>query len=160
MENPKRLYRSNTNKVFAGVAGGIAEYFDIDPIIVRLLFVIITIAGGSGVLIYIILWIALPPAPIKPFTFNMDAGSEPGTEAPQESNVFNESTFSNSPAKRTDGALIGGLVLITIGALFLAHRLIPTIHFGDLWPILLVVIGGVLIYTSFHDREKKNDNTL
>ena len=73
-EKNKRLYRSAKSKVFGGVAGGIAEYFDIDPIIIRLLFVIIAFAGGGGAIVYLILWIALPLEPITPFSMNMGAG--------------------------------------------------------------------------------------
>lgn len=50
----KRLYRSNTNRILAGVCGGIGEYFGIDPTIVRLLWVLFCLAGGSGVLGYLI----------------------------------------------------------------------------------------------------------
>ena len=57
---PSRLYRSETNRVIAGVAGGLAEYFGIDPTIVRVLFVLMSIWGGSGVLIYLLLWIIIP----------------------------------------------------------------------------------------------------
>ncbi len=64
MEKNKRLYRSAKSKVFGGVAGGIAEYFEIDPIIIRLLFVIIAFAGGGGVIVYLILWIAVLILPV------------------------------------------------------------------------------------------------
>lgn len=56
----RKLYRSEEDKVIAGVCGGIAEYFDIDSNIVRLLFVFIVLYGGSGILVYLILWIVLP----------------------------------------------------------------------------------------------------
>jgi phage shock protein PspC (stress-responsive transcriptional regulator) len=61
MAQPKRLYRSETNKVLGGVCGGIGEYFSLDPVIIRLAFVIFTLMGGSGILLYIILWIVVPP---------------------------------------------------------------------------------------------------
>ena len=57
----KRLMRSQDQMV-AGVAAGLAEYFDIDPTIVRLLFVVLTLAGGPGLLLYLILWIIMPEA--------------------------------------------------------------------------------------------------
>jgi len=63
----KRLVRSRTEKMIAGVCGGLAQYFNVDPTIVRLLWVIITIMGGAGILAYIVLWIVMPlepPAPI------------------------------------------------------------------------------------------------
>ena len=55
-----RLYRSATDKVVAGVCGGLASYFKIDPVIVRLAFVVFALVGGASVLLYIVLWIAVP----------------------------------------------------------------------------------------------------
>lgn len=56
----KRLYKSSTNKVICGVCGGLGEYFNIDPAIIRLLMVIFCLAGGSGVIAYIIAAIIIP----------------------------------------------------------------------------------------------------
>ena len=55
----KRLYRSNTNKVIAGVCGGIVEYFDIDPVIIRLIWILFLFIG-AGIFAYIIAWIVIP----------------------------------------------------------------------------------------------------
>jgi phage shock protein C len=60
MSNGKKLYRSRKNKVLGGVCGGLGEYFDIDPSLIRLLWVVVFLMGGSGLLIYIIFWIVLP----------------------------------------------------------------------------------------------------
>jgi phage shock protein C len=62
-EQPKRLYRSRTDSMIAGVCGGLAEYFNIDPTLVRLAFVVVLLLGGSAVLIYIIMWIVVPLEP-------------------------------------------------------------------------------------------------
>lgn len=59
----RRLYKSNTNKTICGVCGGIAEYFNIDPTIVRLGLVIFSLAGGCGILAYIICALVIPEAP-------------------------------------------------------------------------------------------------
>jgi phage shock protein C len=59
----KKLYRSLENRKLAGVCGGIAEYFDIDPVMVRLAWVIFFLAGGAGVLAYILAWIIIPEKP-------------------------------------------------------------------------------------------------
>jgi phage shock protein C len=59
MQN-NRLYRSNESKMIAGVCGGLAEFFGLDPTLVRLLFVLLALMGGHGLLIYIILWIIVP----------------------------------------------------------------------------------------------------
>lgn len=58
----KKLKRSADDRMLAGVAGGLAEYLDIDPVLVRILFVIIALLGGgfAGILIYVILWIIMP----------------------------------------------------------------------------------------------------
>ncbi len=59
----KKLYRSKTDSKLAGVCGGIAKYFDIDSTIVRLLWVVITLAGGSGLIAYIVCALVIPEEP-------------------------------------------------------------------------------------------------
>jgi phage shock protein PspC (stress-responsive transcriptional regulator) len=161
MEKTNRLYRSTTSRVFGGVAGGIAEYFDVDPIIIRMLFVVIAFAGGGGALVYAILWIAIPQRPIIPPVYNMGSGETstppppPGTESSQAYTAEPMPPFGMKPERSERGGLIGGLVLITLGSIFLADRFIPHVNFGDLWPIILVVIGAVLIVSTFSDRRPK-----
>lgn len=58
-----KLYRSKSNRILAGVCGGIGEYFNVDPTIVRLLWLLISITGGAGVIAYIIAWIIIPEEP-------------------------------------------------------------------------------------------------
>jgi phage shock protein C len=55
-----RLYRSSTNSMIAGVAGGFGEYFNIDPVIIRVIFVALFLGFGSGLLLYLLLWIIVP----------------------------------------------------------------------------------------------------
>jgi len=168
MEKTNRLYRSARSRVFGGVAGGIADYFDVDPILIRMLFVIISFAGGGGVLVYIILWIAIPEKPVIPPVFNMGSGDPssppppPGTQetfsnAGQSFNAEPTPSYYDKKERNSRGGLIGGLVLITLGSIFLADRFIPRIDFGDLWPVILVVIGAVLIITNFTDRGKNTE---
>ncbi|MBD9224583.1 MAG: PspC domain-containing protein [Clostridiales bacterium] len=59
----KKLYKSNTNKVIDGVCGGIGEYFNIDPTLVRLAWVVFCALGGSGLLAYIIMALIIPRQP-------------------------------------------------------------------------------------------------
>jgi phage shock protein C len=64
MNTQKRLYRSTQERMFAGVCGGIAEYLDVDPTLVRLFFVALTLlSGGQGLLIYIVLMLVVPEQP-------------------------------------------------------------------------------------------------
>lgn len=60
----KRLYKSNQNKMIDGVCGGIAEYFGIDPTVVRLIWALFSLMGGSGILAYIIAAIIIPRSPV------------------------------------------------------------------------------------------------
>jgi len=66
MSKPKKLYRSQKDRMIAGVCGGIAEYFNIDALVVRLVFVLLLFPGGApGIVPYIILWAAIPENPKK-----------------------------------------------------------------------------------------------
>src|SRR5215208_7890597 len=60
---PRRLTRSSSDRVIGGVAGGLGRYFDIDPIIFRIGFVVLALAGGAGVLGYLAAWVLVPPDP-------------------------------------------------------------------------------------------------
>ncbi len=62
MNTEKRLYRSRTHKSLAGVCAGIADYFGWDPTLVRIAWIALTLLGGSGILIYAILWLVVPEA--------------------------------------------------------------------------------------------------
>jgi len=61
-----RLQRSRTERVIGGVCGGLAEYFNVDPVLVRVLLVVVTFLGGAGLLLYLILWAVMPLAPPPP----------------------------------------------------------------------------------------------
>lgn len=148
------LYRSRTDKVFGGVAAGIARSLNTDPAIIRLVFALLIIFGGGGLLLYLILWIAIPEEPLQSYDESEtvaedNQGNEPGsTDSPGEPPVY--------PVHRNNGALIGGLILISIGGLFLIDRLLPHINFRfhDFWPIIIVIAGIVLIYSSFTGIKK------
>jgi phage shock protein C len=60
----KRLYRSRSDRTLAGICGGIAEYFGWDPTLVRAAWVLLTLLGGSGIVLYLIMWLVMPEAPV------------------------------------------------------------------------------------------------
>jgi phage shock protein C len=60
MDAGRKLYRSSTNRMLAGVCGGLAEYFNLDPTLIRVLFVVLAVLGGSGVVLYLAMWIIVP----------------------------------------------------------------------------------------------------
>jgi phage shock protein PspC (stress-responsive transcriptional regulator) len=143
----RRLYKSRKEKMIAGVAGGIAEYFDVDPVLVRIGFVVLGFLHGVGVLAYIILWIVMPagklvPAPVGGTDFSNafdGAAPIPGT-APASS--------AEATKRSNNAAFIGGSLLIGLGVLFLLDNLFPVFDFGELWPLLLIMLGGGLLWNS------------
>jgi phage shock protein C len=64
MADSRKLYRSRTNRQLAGVCGGLAQYFNADPTLIRVLFVVLALLGGPGLLIYLVLWIVVPEEPV------------------------------------------------------------------------------------------------
>jgi phage shock protein PspC (stress-responsive transcriptional regulator) len=157
MNNSKRLYRSRTHRVFGGVAGGLADYFNIDVILARLLFVIVFFAGGGGFIIYIILWIITPEEPLitPPPSSSGGGGSESHTNNPDISdaeivNIEKQDNSNNRP-------FILGIGLILIGFLFLLNTLIPQLVVIKFWPLVLIIIGVVLLINeSKSSKEKEN----
>ena len=63
MDQPRTLYRSRTDRKLAGVCGGLAQYLNVDPTIVRVLFIALTVLGGAGVVLYLAMWILVPAQP-------------------------------------------------------------------------------------------------
>ena len=149
MAEYKRLYRSRVNKAIAGVCGGLAEYFDMDPVIWRLIFVALTIFSGSGILIYLILWLVLPENPSgNQYFVSGNDNTQPG--------------FDGKPVEETGenynrSALWSGIILIVLGILFLLDRLFARIHFSDVWPVLLIIIGALLLYNAYQESNAAND---
>jgi phage shock protein C len=63
MDPTRKLYRSKTNRQVAGVCGGLAEHFNVDATLIRVLFVVLAVLGGSGLLLYVAMWIIIPNEP-------------------------------------------------------------------------------------------------
>jgi phage shock protein C len=148
------LFRSRTDRVFGGVAGGIARSLHADPAIIRIVFAVLVIFGGGGILLYLILWIAIPEEPFQFFQESSPAGeAKPADGTGTTEPIFTPAAY---PVRRNNGALIVGLILISVGALFLIDRLLPNIHFRihDFWPVIIVVAGIALIFSSFSGSKK------
>jgi phage shock protein C len=60
MEEPRKLYRSQNQRMLAGVCGGLAEYFNVDATLIRVLFLVLAVFGGSGLVIYVVMWLIVP----------------------------------------------------------------------------------------------------
>ena len=126
VDQPRRLMRSRDDRMIGGVAGGLGAYLGIDPIIVRLVFVVLALAGGGGILAYVIAWIVIPEAPVD------------GMPAP-------ERTGSSTP-------MLAGLVLVALGGLMLADQLLPAFSWRYVGPVLLILLGGLLLAQRATDR--------
>lgn len=148
-----RLYRSYKNSVIGGVCGGLGDYLNTDPILFRVLFVVAFLVGGTGLLAYIILWIVIPIEEIpnisgkNPYdestnSMNTDEENNPNT-------IQSDNMEEQKKDTKNDGNLWGGLILITLGAIFLIDRFVPRIDFGDLWPLILIVVGVILISKNY-----------
>jgi phage shock protein C len=144
----ERLYRSRRVRVFGGVAGGLSQYFDIDPIIIRILFIAFTILHGFGLLIYIILWIVVPEEPFEmAYSFKPeDQSNAQGIPEGTPANTFSDGTL---PKKSSSGRIIAGVILIAIGLIFFADRFIPSFDFWDVMPVVVLLVGVLLILNSF-----------
>lgn len=143
----RRLYRSRKNRIIAGVAGGLGEYFNIDPVFVRVVFVVATLAGAAGLLAYIILWVVIPK---EHFLTEPITSTKEGAADMQEKNQ----NFEHRYQKRR-GSVLGGVILIVLGGLFLADNYLPHFSFSDTWPLILVAIGAGLILNSIRREEEK-----
>jgi phage shock protein C len=60
MEEPRKLYRSRRQRMIAGVCGGLAEYFNVDATLIRVLFLVLAVFGGTGLVIYVVMWLIVP----------------------------------------------------------------------------------------------------
>jgi phage shock protein C len=146
----RKLFRSNTNRVLAGICGGLAEYMDVDPTIVRLVWILLTLLGGSGLLLYIVLYFIVPRKPLEP------AG-----------------TVIEEPHHDFTAAGIFGLIFIAVGVIILLDNL-DLISFHHWWcmgwefffPGILILAGIYFltrrerkIHQTVPPVEKKDENT-
>jgi phage shock protein C len=177
----KKLYRDEYHRVLGGVCSGLAEYFDMDPTIVRLLFAGTFFLMGIGLGTYIVLWIVLPR---KGYLFtnvnnpNVDYTVPPPQQANTTFNTppppradksfggapyggapFGGKPFNPPPKQKSNAGLIFGLIMIFIGAVILNWEfdLIPELDFGTLCAIALLLAGGALIVSGQARRSHQNE---
>lgn len=124
----KKLKRSSSDRVLAGVCGGIGEYFNTDPVVVRILWVLITfMPGGPGLLAYIVCALIIP----------------------EDNGVIYQDTSSSSNSSTSNTPIFIGIALVVVGGYMLAKLILPQHVFRYFnifryWPVLLI-IGGIYI---------------
>jgi phage shock protein PspC (stress-responsive transcriptional regulator) len=144
MKDKKRLYRSCEDRLIAGVCGGLSEYFEIDASIIRLIFSLTFFAGGAGLLIYLVAWIIIPSNPNC-------GGSQTGAEEIKEkAEDFAEEIKKHVGGKKKlsgTNAIVGAVITL-IGVAFLLENLFGLHFWQNIWPIIIIVIGLIIVIRS------------
>lgn len=160
---PQNLHKSSTNKVFVGVCGGLAEYFEVDATLIRLAWALAFFAGGSGLVLYILAAIIMPEDPHQGIPYKGKKNNSPspcdeGTsvesdEVESENNEVkdrvnqegNREFTTGIPAREEKRQQILGLVLVSVGGYFLLQRFFPFFNMHNWWPVILIVIGVFIL---------------
>ncbi len=145
MQQAQRLYKSQDDRILFGVAGGHAEYFNVDPVIVRLAWVVLTIVtGGIAGLVYLVLAIVTPED-------RSLAETVAGDDDPASDDEDARRRDRRSSGRRKDGAryVIAG-ALIVAGILFLLGNLgiFHAIRWDIVWPVAIIALGLAILIPS------------
>lgn len=136
----KQLYRSN-EKILAGVCSGIAEYFEVDPTIVRIIWLLSCFVGGIGLVAYIVCWLVMPAKSFSPFgTSSRNLESSPTRE--------NATRETSSPNKEKSKQIFG-IALIVIGSIFMLDKAFRWFNMDIIIPLGIIALG---VYILFHAR--------
>ncbi len=147
-ETGKKMFRDTENKVLGGVSGGLAAFFGIDIVVVRLLFVLFTIFFGTGFIVYIVLWVVLPEA--RSLTDRMQMQGEPVTLSNIESNI--KKNLNEDPEKEESALTkiilfpfrLIGMVLSVLGKILVPIAEIIRVAIG----VFVVLFGVSLLFTT------------
>ncbi len=141
MQEDKKLYRSSTDRVIGGVCGGLGEYFEIDPIVFRLIFILLAVFGASGVVVYLVMWILIPEKGEKR---SKEVGENIKSGADKMASELKEASGTNN------FRLVGGLIIILLGVSFLLQEFFPFWHVGfdKLWPLIIIAVGIAILSKS------------
>lgn len=165
----KKLRRSLKDSVIGGVSGGLGEYFGTDPVIFRILFVVLTFTGGGGVLIYLLMWVFIPKSEKDFTTYEFKSAnnnaqqekSEPihdfeeGKEGETQAQAEDPEVLDPEALKRRkNGNLIGGALLIMVGLFFLADDFFPWLSWEYLWPAALIIAGLAIIKINYNSKKQ------
>ncbi|MEW6610204.1 MAG: PspC domain-containing protein [Patescibacteria group bacterium] len=131
-----KLYRSRENRMIAGVCGGLGEYFQIDPVLIRVLFVMAALWGGIGFLCYLVMWIVILEEPL-PLEERMKRSS------------FESKPATSVSARGHEGGRVG-IILIVLGIIFFINNFAPHWNIWQYWPLILVGFG-IWLFTKTHD---------
>jgi len=141
----KKIYRLKDDYIVAGVSGGIAEYFEIDATLIRVIFILLTIGGGSGILIYLILWLIIPKEGGKEVKVDREKKVKEFAEDMGEKAQDLAKEIKKDVKSGKRGSFLG-LVLVILGTVVLVNKLFPMqIDWEYVWPGILIFLGFYLI---------------
>jgi phage shock protein C len=138
MQVNRRLYRCRENRVIAGVASGVAEFFQLDPTLVRVVWFLSIFAGGFSLLLYIGFAIIVPLEPLS-------AAAAAGAEGDATDPALAIEGHRHGPRAQGRLTLFLGIALVLFGSLALLDVLLPAMSWHYLWPVFIVGMGAVLI---------------
>jgi len=142
-----KLVRSSTDRMVSGVCGGLAAYLGIEAVWVRLFFVLISLANGVGLLVYLILWIIMPEAGREGATPSqtIESNVQEVTNTAQQFAQNIGQAVQSGPNRRA--GIIVGAALIVLGVVFLLDTLhvLAWFRFDQLWPLILILGGLALL---------------
>ena len=139
-------------ELLGGVAGGIAEYFDVDPVLIRIAFVVLVFQNGIGAIAYILLWIIVPKSAVE---IAVAGSGEAAVSVPASG--LSESELE---ARKSRRAMIAGYGCIAIGTLFLVDNLLPSFDVWDLWPLILIGVGAAILWRTTNDAHTTTEPSL
>ncbi len=150
MEEKKRsLYRSRSDTVLGGVCGGLGEYLGIDANIVRLVFLLLLLASGTGLILYLALWLLLPQEGAPEVSSTEQRIEDGAQEISDKAREIGDRVRHADRARDAWVAPAIGIALVAIGAIVLLQNLgIPALwwmRWRIIWPAVLIVIGLALL---------------
>lgn len=156
-----RLYRSREERVLFGVAGGVAEWLDIDPAVVRIVFALLVLTLGAGILLYIVMALVIPEEPVGMANAGYAPPAAPppapGAPAAPGGAAWADARAERRAARRATrgdrdgrGVVIFGAILIIVGAWFLLRRYVPALDGDVLGPVILIGIGALLLFGAMN----------
>jgi phage shock protein PspC (stress-responsive transcriptional regulator) len=147
MTNSEKIYRLNDDYIIAGICSGLAKHFNVDPTIVRLIFILLSFGGGSGVLIYLILWFVIPKEEGKEKEINREEKvKEFANDVKNKAKTMAKDINLNTKIKKTGRVNIMAVVLMLVGVVAIWNQIFPmTIEWHFFWPVILILIGISLL---------------
>lgn len=176
----KKLYRSKNDRMIAGVCGGLADYFNVDSSLVRLVVLFIFLFQGIGLIAYIIAWLVMSEEPVKNEyrmpddyyiedqrkkenekqhqRYDADDGQNQNKNHDQENRTESEEKYyqqhqdQNLKTNNNNRRKLFAVIMILVGSIFLIDIWIPDLYWEKYWPLILIAAGALMLKGDNDDR--------